>query len=122
MMSEKKFEFSRQHRLRKKADFNFVFERPRKITGQRLILLFRPNLLGYFRIGMMLSKAKMKQAVARNRVKRLIRETFRQHRQVLAGFDIVIMLRSRQESDMDKAGHDKLLRNDIKYVCEKLMQ
>lgn len=43
---------------------------------------------------MALSKRHARTAVERNRVKRLVRETFRQHRATLPAIDLVVMLRS----------------------------
>lgn len=43
----------------------------------------------------MLSKAHARRAVDRNYLRRLIRECFRSHLPVLAGVDVVVMLRSR---------------------------
>jgi|GEM_PF-3976772 len=41
------------------------------------------------RLGMAVAKKCAKRAVDRNRLKRLARESFRQHKHSLAGFDIV---------------------------------
>ena len=43
------------------------------------------------RLGLAIAKKHCKLAVSRNRLKRIVRESFRQHREQLAGLDIVVM-------------------------------
>jgi ribonuclease P protein component len=52
---------------------------------------FRDNGLGYARLGLAISRKSVRRAVDRNRIKRLIRESFRQHRLLLDSLDIVIL-------------------------------
>ena len=40
---------------------------------------------------MAIAKKHCKQATARNRIKRIVRESFRHHQALLAGLDIVVM-------------------------------
>jgi len=87
--------FPRQVRLLTGNDFQQVF----KQTGCRsldsnLTILARRNNLQYARLGLAISKRTIKTAVGRNRVKRLVRESFRHHQAMLAGLDIVVMSRN----------------------------
>lgn len=43
------------------------------------------------RLGLAISKKHCRQATARNRLKRIVRESFRQHQGELAGLDVVVM-------------------------------
>lgn len=43
------------------------------------------------RLGMAISKKHCRNASSRNRLKRIVRESFRQHRAGLAGLDIVVL-------------------------------
>jgi len=63
-------------------------------VDQRLTVLARQNELGCARLGLAISKRTVKTAVGRNRVKRLVRESFRQHQQFLTGLDIVVLSRN----------------------------
>lgn len=49
------------------------------------------NGLGYPRLGLAVSKEKLKKSVSRNRVKRLVRESFRISAALLGGLDLVVM-------------------------------
>lgn len=57
-----------------------------------ITLLARENHLNHARLGLAISKKQLPRAVDRNRLKRLVRESFRQ--QQLAGLDIVVMVRT----------------------------
>ena len=46
------------------------------------------------RLGLAIAKRQIRKASARNRIKRLIRESFRYHRNILPGLDLVVMARS----------------------------
>ena len=85
--------FSRQHRLLTPKDFNNVFAKPIKHSDKHLTLLARPNKLSPGRLGLIVPKRQIKSAVKRNRVKRLIRESFRCHQAQLQGLDVVVLVR-----------------------------
>jgi ribonuclease P protein component len=46
------------------------------------------------RLGLAVPKRQIKTAVARNRIKRLIRESFRYNQTRLAGLDVVVLVRA----------------------------
>jgi ribonuclease P protein component len=54
-------------------------------------VLCRPNDQQDPRLGLAIAKKHCKLATARNRLKRVVRESFRQHQALLAGLDIVVM-------------------------------
>ena len=54
-------------------------------------MLATPNELGHARLGMAVSRRNARRAVDRNRLKRLIRESFRGAQQVIGNFDLVVM-------------------------------
>lgn len=86
--------FSRSRRLLGKRDFDFVFDQPRKVTQGALIALYKPNQRPYARLGIILSKQHVKRAVARNQLRRLMRESFRALQDPLKGLDIIVLMRS----------------------------
>ena len=46
------------------------------------------------RLGLAIPRKQIRRAVERNRVKRLIRESFRRHQDLLRGLDVVVIGRS----------------------------
>jgi len=71
-----------------------VFDSPTgKVPGKNLLLLARSNDLDHPRLGLVIGKKSVKLSVQRNRLKRLMRESFRLHQDLLVGWDIVIVAR-----------------------------
>nr|WP_232108434.1 MULTISPECIES: ribonuclease P protein component [Pseudomonas] len=74
--------------------FKAVFDSPTgKVPGKNLLILARENGLDHPRLGLVIGKKSVKLAVQRNRLKRLMRDSFRLNQQLLAGLDIVIVAR-----------------------------
>ena len=87
-------DFSREKRLLTPRQFKAVFDSPSgKAPGRNVLLLARDNQLGHPRLGLVIGKKSVKLAVQRNRLKRLMRDSFRLNQQMLAGLDIVIVAR-----------------------------
>lgn len=83
-----------QYKLISKDDFQFVFAKARKVQGKHLLALHRPNQRPYARLGMVIAKHRLKRAVDRNLLRRIIRESFRVKKESLKGLDIIVLLRS----------------------------
>ncbi|HEN8726521.1 TPA: ribonuclease P protein component [Pseudomonas putida] len=87
-------DFSREKRLLTPRHFKTVFDSPTgKVPGKNLLILARENGLDHPRLGLVIGKKSVKLAVQRNRLKRLMRDSFRLNQQLLAGLDIVIVAR-----------------------------
>lgn len=85
--------FPRKSRLLNRQNFKQVFDNAKKFSCKSFVVLITPNNLGYPRLGVVLSKKKISLAVQRNRIRRLIRESFRQQT-MLGGMDIVVLAKS----------------------------
>ncbi len=86
--------FPRRARLLSSGDFQLVFKGTEcRSSDHVLTVLAKCNEQSRARLGLAISKRFIKTAVGRNRVKRLIRNSFRQHQSLLAGLDIVVMNR-----------------------------
>lgn len=83
--------FEKTRRLLKKSDYDYVFEQAKKIVTPEFIILHRANTLGFSRLGLALSKKAIPMAHDRNRIKRLLRETFRTRE--LPAFDVIFLAR-----------------------------
>lgn len=80
-------------RLRDGAAFDRVFRRAARSKDRFFTVLARPGGSGATRLGMAISRRVDKRAVARNRIKRLVRESFRHHKDRLDGLDLVVLAR-----------------------------
>lgn len=85
--------FPRAHRLTTKADFKQVFDHANKFTQKHLLLLCTSNQKTHARIGIIVGKRAVNTAVARNQIRRIVRDSFRTQQKKLAGLDIVIIAR-----------------------------
>jgi len=67
----------KQAKLLTAADYNRVFEKAVRSSDRYFTVLARPNDLQHARLGTAFTKKRVKLAVARNRLKRISRESFR---------------------------------------------
>lgn len=86
--------FPRRARLTGRNAFAAVFARPVKSGDRCFTVLTRPNDLAYPRLGLAIARKVAKSAVARNRIKRIVRESFRSHQRELGGLDCVVLGRT----------------------------
>ena len=84
--------FAKKNRLLTKSDYDHVFNQAKKLVTSDFVVLYRENTAGHARLGLALSKRIIAKAHHRNRVKRLLRESFRTHS--LPAIDIVILART----------------------------
>lgn len=85
--------FPKDSQIRKGWEFDWVYDQGRRLHGKGFTLICRANSLGYNRIGISVHR-KIRGAVRRNRIKRIIRESFRLHREVYpAHTDVVFAVR-----------------------------
>lgn len=94
--------FPKSVRLLSPKDFQFVFAKAEKFANRHWTFIVRPNQTDEARLGLAIAKKQLAKAVWRNRVKRLAREAFRQHKQAVSGYDIVVLgRRGMQDIDSD---------------------
>jgi ribonuclease P protein component len=68
------------------------------------------------RLGLAISKKRVRRAVDRNRLKRLARDVFRRHRAALAGLDVVVMARATAVAEDNRTLCDALLRHFLRLA------
>jgi ribonuclease P protein component len=83
--------FPRQYRLLTPHDYKAVFDAACRVSGQHITMQAKPNQLGYSRLGLIVSKKQLPTAVARNTIKRVLRESFRIQPHQLMGLDVVVI-------------------------------
>jgi ribonuclease P protein component len=81
----------RHRRLRSPAEFDAVFKRGARLGGRLFLVVFAPNTHGVDRLGLAVSR-RVGGAVARNRARRLLRESFRRAGpRAAGGVDLVVV-------------------------------
>ena len=79
--------------LRKNQEFDWVYSRGRRLHGKGFSLIYADGSTDWNRLGISVRK-KTGRAVDRNRIKRIIREAFRLHRESFPKkSDIVVTVR-----------------------------
>ena len=113
--------FPKRARLLKPAEFSRVFKKAIRSSDRLLTILAAPNDCDYPRLGLAISKKHAKRAVDRNRIKRLIRESFRLNIDKLPAADFVVMAKPVTKSVPNQAIFDSLDNHwkRLKKQCEK---
>ncbi|MBL8200976.1 MAG: ribonuclease P protein component [Chromatiales bacterium] len=70
-----------------------MFQQGQRSADRYFTILFRPNTLNHPRLGFAISKQKIRLAVGRNRLRRLVRESFRKRAAGLPPVDLVFLAR-----------------------------
>jgi ribonuclease P protein component len=114
--------FARQQRLTQASEFKSVFVDPCVKQGDaNMLLLGRKNNQEGPRLGLAVAKKQIRFAVGRNRFKRLTRESFRHHMDVLKDLDVVVVARAGAAAKSNQELLDLLARNwqILRKKCEK---
>jgi ribonuclease P protein component len=83
--------FPKRARLLTRSDFDRVFAQASRSVDDCFTVLVRPNGGDGPRLGLAIARKHARAAVARNRIKRLVRESFRHHQQRLGPLDLVVL-------------------------------
>ena len=105
----------RTRRLRHAAEFKRLYAHGRRLAADGFTAVVQANDAGVPRLGMSVAARILRLAVQRNRFRRIIRESFRQHQQQLPALDIVVGLRSAPQ-DADNAQ----LRRSLDKLWQKI--
>lgn len=92
MISDGKF--AKKEHVLKTADFRLVYKKGRSVKKDFAILYCHANGVDHNRIGFSISSRNVKNASARNRMRRHFKEIFRKNKACLKpGFDLVLVIR-----------------------------
>lgn len=81
-------------RLRHKREFDAVYARGRRIADGFFTMTIRGNQVGAPRLGLAVAVKVAGNAVGRNRLRRIIRESFRLHQHELPAVDLAVGARA----------------------------
>ncbi|MBK4775837.1 ribonuclease P protein component [Candidatus Pantoea edessiphila] len=111
------FKFPKKLRLLKSSEFFFIFREPKCIYSLQFNIFGRINKLQHPRIGLTIAKKYVRLAHERNRIKRLIRESFRLNQHKLPFMDFVAVARKRSV-DLDNVVLLKKLEKLWQRYCQ----
>ena len=86
----RRFKFGAELRVRTKPQFDAIYAGGKRIDDRFFGLRVMPNAVGHPRIGLAVAVKTAGNAVARNRLRRLVRESFRLAQNDLPAVDIVV--------------------------------
>ena len=111
------FSLGKGERLLRPRDFQGLTKGGTKIDSDCFVVLYAPNGLGRSRLGITVSK-RVGRAVIRNRVKRLVREYFRQHKGLFSdSYDVNVIAKggiSDLSSERIRGALDAVVRHILK--------
>lgn len=108
--------FTKAERLLHPNEFKRVFDNPiKKIHSEHLLLFIQTGVpeQTQARLGLAITKKKVKLAVMRNRLKRLSREIFRHTAPTLGSVDVVLIVKKSYAKKID-------LNDELTHIFEKL--
>jgi ribonuclease P protein component len=73
------------------AAYGRVFKKATRSRDKWFTVLSRDNGGEAGRLGLAIAKKYCRAATTRNRIKRIVRESFRHHQAILAGLDVVVL-------------------------------
>jgi len=111
----KQYGFTVEQKIVESACFKQVFKQSARVSTPYFALLARPNNRSFARLGLSVAKHDVPLATSRSRLKRLFRESFRHHKEVMAGYDVVVCARRAS-----KTQDSKVLRQLVDAQWKKL--
>jgi ribonuclease P protein component len=90
-------DFRSCNRLKRPEEFKRVFSSTRRSSDNTFLFLAKSNNFDLARLGLAVPKKHIHSAVERNRLKRIIRESFRKKQEKLKGNDIVVVVRNKPD-------------------------
>ena len=125
-MTDPTFSFTKTKRLLAPCEFKAVFDNPLKKIHSTHFLLFVANTeQPHARLGLAITKKKLKKAVDRNLVKRHTREIFRLNQHDLPPVDCVLIVKSgafvgTKQQRVDKDASLAIIRTELNEIFAKL--
>jgi ribonuclease P protein component len=101
--------FGAADRVRRRGEYRRIQTRGTKVHSRRFLWMVHPSLVGadHARLGVVVTK-KLGSAVRRNRIKRVLREVFRRHRELFPSASDVVAI-AKHGLDVDALGFQDLV-------------
>jgi len=102
------FSFPSRYRIRNKSDFQQMQGKGSRLYARHFLLLLRESSQSFPRLGLVVSRKVEKRAVARNTLKRRLREVFRlNHHRFTGAYDLVVIARREApQCSFDQIEHE----------------
>lgn len=111
-MANTSLSYPKSARLITSADFSHVFDKQvARSVDDVFILLAAPSAENRPRVGLAIAKKRAKRAVDRNKLKRIIRESWRLNCQHYGNLDVVVMIKPGAHKNDNQVLRDKLARH-----------
>lgn len=108
-----RYKISSELKLKTAQQFKQAFYQAKKTSADKFYLLFKSNDLDYPRLGIIIAKRNVAKAVARNRLRRIVKESFRLHQYLIKGYDVLFIAYK---------GLDELNNEELTQCLEKQWQ
>src|SRR5690606_12387307 len=109
--------FARSQRLLNAAAFDAVYKLRVRVVDDCFAVNAAPNTLGHARLGLSIGGKAVGNSVARNRVKRQVRDSFRLVAADLPGVDLVVGARNGA-----RTAHNAQLRESLDGLWKKIQK
>jgi ribonuclease P protein component len=109
--------FARAQRLLSAASFDAVYSRRQRVVDDCFAVNTAPNTLGHARLGLSIGAKTVGNSVARNRVKRVVRDAFRKAALELPALDLVVGARNGA-----RTAHNAQLRESLDGLFKKIRE
>jgi ribonuclease P protein component len=97
------YSFTKKYKVNKAAQYTHIFNKPKRSVDKKFIIIAKLNKENHPRLGLAISKKSIKLSVQRSRIKRLVKEYFRN--KVIpsnAPIDFVVMAKKNIQNDDNK--------------------
>lgn len=114
--------FDKHLRLLTASHYQTVFDHVELKAGSKhFLLLAQMNHQDHARLGLVIAKKHVRTAVARNQIKRIVRESFRLHQHELQGMDIIVLAKKGAAS-LDKPAIHKVMVESWRRLKQRSLQ
>lgn len=100
----------KRYRFHSRGGVKYVFRHGKTIRSQKMSLVFMPNVRGFTRVAVVVSKKVEKTAVGRNRIRRRVYEVLRKNFDLIKKrTDYIFVIYSKEVEVMDNSELEKML-------------